>query len=119
MEPDEHRVRFQRERIADDVMPARKVEHAMRIDGFLDGRGVVGLTVAGDTQRVNVHPICGGRQRRDRGRQRCGHGGQDCGIVEHADGAGHSLAGQDEPVIEILDPVQGALAGDLFPALAK
>ena len=40
---DQHRVRLQHDRVADDVVPGGEVEHRMRGDRLLDRGGVVGL----------------------------------------------------------------------------
>ena len=54
---------FSVERVADDVVAAGKIKHAMRVDGLLDRGGVVGRAVALHAERVDVDPVCRRRQR--------------------------------------------------------
>ena len=72
MQADQYRVGLQVERVADHVMAAREIEHAMRLDGLLDRGGVVGDAVAFDAERVDVDPLFSRRQRGNRRRQRRG-----------------------------------------------
>lgn len=57
MQSNEHRVGLQRERVADDVLPAREIEHAMLIDRLPYRGRVVRFAVSRDAKGVNVHPI--------------------------------------------------------------
>ena len=57
MQADQNRVGLQVERVGDAVMAARKIEHAMRVDGVLDRGGVVGRLISHDAERVDVDPV--------------------------------------------------------------
>src|ERR1039457_6187864 len=119
MQPDQDSIRFQRERIADDVTTAWEIEHSMAVDCLLDGGSVVSRAVSGDAKRVDVHPVVSGWQRRYRRRQRSGQGAQRHRVVEHADAARHPLTRHDEPIIETPHPVDRTLPRSLPPAFAK
>jgi hypothetical protein len=91
----------------------------MRVDGLLDRGGIVGRSVALDTQRVHIDPVFGGRQRANRRRHRGGQRVERRGLVDHAHGAHDPFAGHDQPETETVDPVDLALAGDRLAAFSQ
>ena len=56
-ERNQRRVRVQGERIADDIVAAREVQHAMAVDGHLQRLRVVGLAVTLHAERPHVDPV--------------------------------------------------------------
>ena len=56
MQADQHRVGSQPDRIADHVSAAGEIEHAVCVDGLLDGGGVVGAPISRDAQGLVASP---------------------------------------------------------------
>jgi hypothetical protein len=112
MQADQHRVRFQHERVADGVLAAGKVEHAVGVDGLLDRGGVVGDAVALDAEGVDVDPFF----------RRAGARGWPAAVARAASSSGtaslirmpifarHAFAGHDEAIVEALYLRRPALA---------
>lgn len=73
IEPDQHGVGLEHERVTDVVPPEREVERAMFGNRFFDRGGVVGLAIAHDAQGADVDPGAAvgqvGNVRWHRGRQ--------------------------------------------------
>ena len=118
MKRDQYRVRFQLDRVANDVIANREVEHTMGGDRLADCLGIVGLAVTLRSERVDVHPAaaigqrpdCCGRWRRRRGQQRS--------VVTSIDGS--SLAGRnDETMMEPVHAIRRTTTGKASPAFAQ
>ena len=88
MERDQHGVRLQRERVADDVGAGREVQDALAVDRRLQRLRVVGLAVARHAERPHVDPLLHRRQRGQRRRQRRRRRRQRLGVVRLLDPAG-------------------------------
>ena len=68
MQADQYRVGLQRQRVADQIMAAGKIQHAPRRDSSLDRGGIVARAVAEDPERVDIDPVLAWWQRGNGGR---------------------------------------------------
>src|SRR5271165_3760398 len=100
-------------------MATREIKRSMGIYSFLDRGSVVGRAISDDAECMYIHPFFRRRQSSNGRRQRNRQGAQRHSVIAHADGASHSFNGHDEPVVEILDLVNRAFAGNSLSTFAE
>ena len=100
VQPDQHRVGFQPDGVTHDVAATGQVQHLVRVDRLLQGRGVVGLVVAHHPQSVDIDPFAGRGQCPDGGAEGGGKEIQLVAVPARADLAHRTGRGQNQAMLE-------------------